>query len=92
MPEDLSSTCAAPAVITPGSVHPGMGNGRSSAPVARMTARAATERTSRAAGGPCDTPISQRPSSRRCAAHTVAAQTQVAPDWRKASIIAAPRA
>ena len=39
-PEALSSVCAAPAVITPGSVQPGIGNGRSSAPVARMTRRA----------------------------------------------------
>ena len=39
-PEDFSSVCAAPAVITPGSVQPGIGNGRSSAPVARMTRRA----------------------------------------------------
>ena len=33
-PEDLSSTSAAAAPITPGSVHPGIGTGRSCAPVA----------------------------------------------------------
>ena len=42
MPRAFSSACAAPAVITPGSVQPGIGNGRSSAPVARITARALT--------------------------------------------------
>jgi hypothetical protein len=33
-PVDFSSVCAAPHVITPGSVQPGIGTGRSIAPVA----------------------------------------------------------
>ena len=36
----LSAVCAAPAVITPGRVQPGIGNGRSSEPVATITRRA----------------------------------------------------
>ncbi len=38
----FSRVCAAPAVITPGSVQPAMGKGRSSAPVAMRIVRAVT--------------------------------------------------
>ncbi len=41
---DFSSSWAAPAVITPGSVQPATGIGRSRAPVARMTRSAAISR------------------------------------------------
>ena len=40
----LSAVCAAPAVMTPGSVQPGIGNGRSCEPVAMMTRRASIMR------------------------------------------------
>ena len=50
-----SAIWAAPAVITPGSVQPGIGNGRSSAPVARMTSRAWMRRAEPGR----DTPISK---------------------------------
>ena len=44
MPEALSSPCAAPTVITPGKVQPGIGIGRSSAPVQTITRRARVSR------------------------------------------------
>ena len=56
----FSSVCPAPTVITPGSVQPRTGIGRSSAPVARMTRRAGI--TPR--GRPAETPISS--ASSRC--------------------------
>ena len=78
----LSSVCAAPAPITPGSVPPGIGTGRSMAPVAMMTRRARTTRASPpptsptstpspgAAASACQTPVSGRNSaplaSKRC--------------------------
>jgi hypothetical protein len=66
-PEDFSRICAAPQVITPGSVQPGMGNGRSSAPVARMMWRAVSRR---------EPPPTEMPISRsRETLQTVAAGT-----------------
>ena len=70
-PLDFSSVCTAPAVITPGNVQPGIGNGRSSAPVARMTRRASSRR---------ETPPAETPSSRvESRLHTVAPWTISAP-------------
>ena len=70
---DLSSACTAPAVITPGSVHPGNGTGRSIAPEATITARAGNTPPMRAPGRPPDTPSANPPSARRSPAHTVVA-------------------
>ncbi|MGY3652320.1 hypothetical protein ACVWW2_007611 [Bradyrhizobium sp. LM4.3] len=53
--DDFNIVCAAPAVITPGSVQPGIGNGRSSAPVARITRFALTK----AEAPPIETAISR---------------------------------
>ena len=41
---DFSRVCTAPALMTPGSVQPGMGTARSIAPVATRILRASTER------------------------------------------------
>src|SRR5207249_1421808 len=79
-PEVLSRTCAAPADMTPGSVHPGIGNGRSSAPLAMITARVITDRVLRTGVAPCEMLTSCNASSRHLAAHTVASGTYVAPD------------
>jgi hypothetical protein len=46
-PDDFSNDCAAPTPITPGSVQPGIGHGRSCAPAAISTARADFERAAR---------------------------------------------
>ena len=67
----LSTVCAAPAVMTPGSVQPGIGNGRSCEPVAMMTRRASIMRAAPA----IETPT-MRSGSRL---QTVAPFTIVAP-------------
>ena len=90
IPEVFSSTCAAPTVITPGSVQPGIGNGRSCAPVARMTASATTVSMRRELSPPTATVSSQVPSSLLVTPITVADGTCVAPARRKRSISAAP--
>ena len=73
-PEVFSSSCAAPAVMTPGNVQPGIGKGRSSAPVARITCFACTSRATPSR----ETPIS-KPSFDRVTAQTVAPGACVAP-------------
>jgi hypothetical protein len=53
-PDAFSAVCAPPQLITPGSVQPGIGKGRSSAPVASITSRATMMRERPA----IETPIS----------------------------------
>ena len=67
----FSTVCAAPAVITPGRVQPGIGNGRSCEPVAMMTRLASIRRALPA----IETPT-MRSGSRL---HTVAPLTISAP-------------
>jgi len=74
---------------TPGNVQPGTGIGRSSAPVARMTARA---RNARALRSPlrCTETETAKPSPSGASAHTVALGTYCAPARRKSTIDEAP--
>ena len=78
----LSAVCAPPAVITPGSVQPGIGNGRSCEPVATMTRFAAIMR----ALPPTETPT----IFSRSRLHTVAPFTISAPLALASATSAAP--
>ena len=82
-----AAICAAPAVITPGSVQPGIGNGRSSAPVARMMrARREQLRARRRSEMPIST-LARRRSRRSAPADELraAASRARAPAPRRAS-------
>ena len=78
----MSAVCAAPAVITPGRVQPGIGNGRSSEPVAMITRCAWIMR----AWPAIDTPTSRLGSR----LHTVAPLTIAAPLALASAASAAP--